>query len=57
MPDFVSQRELRHLRRHSGIVVDEGDDAGVEGSLGRVVDTVDVLGVPLVGLAYATRGA
>ena len=57
VPDFVSQGELRHLRRHPGVVVDEGDDAGVQRSLGRVVHPVDVLRVTLVGLTNAARGA
>ena len=57
MADLVCQRQLRDLRRHSGVVVDEGDDAGVQRSLGRVVDAVDVLCVTLVRLADAARGA
>ena len=55
MANLVGERELRHLRRHPGVVVDEGDDAGVQRSLGRVVDAVDVLRVPLVRLADAAR--
>ena len=57
MADLVCQRQLRDLRRHPGVVVDEGDDAGVQRSLGRVVDAVDVLCVTLVRLADAARGA
>ena len=57
MADLVGQRQLRDLRRHPGVVVDEGDDAGVQRSLGRVVDAVDVLCVTLVRLADAARGA
>jgi hypothetical protein len=57
VPDLVGQRQLRDFRRHSGVVVDERDDAGVQRPLGRVVDAVDVLGVTLVGLANAAGGA
>ena len=57
MPDLVRERELRDLGRDPGVVVDEGDDAGVERALGRVVDAVDVLGVALVRLADAAGGA
>ena len=56
MADLVGQRQLRDLRRHPGVVVDEGDDAGVQRSLGRVVDAVDVLCVTFVRLADAARG-
>ena len=57
MSNLVSECELRDLRRDPGVVVDESDDSGVEGSLGRVVDAVDVLGVALVRLADAAGGA
>ena len=57
MPDLVRERELRDLGRDPGVVVDEGDDAGVEGPLGRVVDAVDVLGVTLVRLTDAAGSA
>ena len=57
MPDLVSESELRHFWRNSGVVVDEGDDAGVQGSFGSVVHAVDVLRVSFVRLTDAAGGA
>ena len=56
MPNLVGQGQLRNFGRHGAIVVHKRDDPGVQGPLGRVVHPVDVLGVPLVGLADAPRG-
>ena len=53
VPDLVCQCELRHLWRYPCVVVDEGNDAGVQRSLGRVMDAVDVLSVTFVSLANA----
>ena len=57
VPDLVGQGQLRHFRRDPAVVVDKGDDAGVEAPLGRVVHAVDVLRVTLVRLANAAGGA
>ena len=57
VPDLVGQRQLGYFGRHRTIVVDKGDDARVQGSLGRVVDAVYVLGVPLVRFAIAAGSA
>lgn len=59
MANLVGQGQLRHLWRHSTVVVHEGNDARVEGSLGALVLPPDRLRVGLVLLANAagsTRG-
>jgi len=48
---------LGHLGGHPAVVVDEGDDARVEASLGGVVDSVDILGVGFVLLTDASACA
>ena len=53
VPDLVSQGELGDLGRDPSVVVDEGDDAGVEASLGSVVDPVNILRVGFVLLTDA----
>jgi len=46
--DLVGEGELGDFRRHPAVVVDEGDDAGVEAALGGVVDSVHILSVGFV---------
>jgi hypothetical protein len=55
MTDLVGQSQLRNLGRHPRIIVDEGDDARVQASLGGVVNAVNVFGIALVSLTYSTR--
>ena len=57
MANLVSESQLRHLRWHAAVVIDEGDDAGVEGALRRLVHAAHRLRVRLVFLADAARGA
>lgn len=54
MPYLVGQRQLRHFRRHSAVVIDESDDPGVQGSLGGLVHPTDRLRIRFVSLANAT---
>lgn len=55
MADLVRERQLRHLRRHPRVVVDEGDDAGVERAAGALVHALaGRFGVRLVLLADST---
>lgn len=56
MSDFVRQRELADFGRHSAVVVDECDDAGVERPLRTLVHAADCLRVSLVLLTDAARG-
>ncbi len=37
MADFVRQSQLRNFRRHTGIVIDESYDTGVQTPLGGLV--------------------
>jgi len=46
--DLVGESELGDFGRHPAVVVDEGDDPGVEAALGGVVDPVHILGVGFV---------
>jgi len=48
MADLVGEGELGDFGRNPAVVVDEGDDAGVEAALGGVVDSVHILGVGFV---------
>ena len=57
MANLVRESELGDLGGHPAVVVDEGDDARVEASLGGVVDSVDILGVGFVLLTDATACA
>ena len=45
---LMSKSELRDLRRHSGVIVEEGYDARVEGALLCVTPTSQVLCIGLV---------
>lgn len=54
---LVGQSELRHFRRHPTVIVDEGYDAGVEGTFRRLVHASYGFRVRFVPLAYAARGA
>ena len=56
VPDFMCQGELRHLGRHPGVVVEEGDDAGVEGTFLWVSEAPKVLCVGLVLFTDSSRG-
>ncbi len=46
---------MRHLGRHPRIVVDESDNACVEASLRRVMDSIDVFCIAFVGFANPAR--
>ena len=46
--DLVGEGELGDFGRNPAVVVDEGDDAGVEAALGGVVDSVHILSVGFV---------
>lgn len=53
--DLVRQRQLTDFGRHAAVVVDEGDDAGVQRPLGALVHAADRLGVRFVLFADAAR--
>lgn len=53
--DLVRQRQLGDPRRHARVVVDEGDDAGVERALVGALRAADVVGERFVALADASR--
>lgn len=54
MPYLVGQRQLRHFRRHSAVVIDESDDPSVQRSLGRLVHPPNRFRICFVSLANAT---
>lgn len=53
----MCESKLRHFRRHSAIIIHEGNNAGVQGPLCGLVHATDRLGVSLVLLANASGGA
>lgn len=57
MSDLVRERELADLGRHTAVVVNEGDNAGVQRALGALVHAAVRLRVRLVLLTDAARCA
>lgn len=53
MSDFVSKRQLRHLRRDARVVVHERNDARIKRALGALVQTANRFSVRLVLFANA----
>lgn len=51
MTYLVCQSQLRHLRRHTAVVIHESYDTGVEGSLSGLIQTGHGLGISLKLLA------
>lgn len=57
MTYLMRQSQLRHFRRHAAVVIHESYDAGIEGSLGGLIQTGHGLGISLELLADATGRA
>lgn len=57
MTDLMRQSQLRYLRRYPAVVVYESYNAGIQGSLGGLIQTGHGLGVSLKFLADTTGRA
>ena len=57
VPDLVGEGQLGDFGRDPGVVVDKGDDAGVERSLGSVVNTVHILCIRFVLFTNTSAGS